>query len=94
MNENIVYFYTFVTNEGKSISLSGSHNILTLAKGEKKTRFIRASKVTLDHQLIMANRTIGIHKIVYSQHTGFYSPLTLTSYLLVNNISTSVFVDR
>ncbi|CAF4548875.1 unnamed protein product [Rotaria socialis] len=91
--KTIIPFYTFITQEGHSISLSGSHNILVVANREEKTQIIRASKVTLNHRLIIASRTVGLKKIEYSQRTGFYSPLTRTSYLLVNNISTSVFVD-
>ncbi|CAF2080502.1 unnamed protein product [Rotaria magnacalcarata] len=91
--KTIIPFYTFITQEGHSISLSGSHNILVVVNGEEKIQIIRASKVTLNHRLIIASRTVGLKTIEYSQRTGFYSPLTRTSYLLVNNISTSVFVD-
>lgn len=90
----VVYFYTFITVEGHAISLSGSHNIFVIAKGEKKVHAIRASKVTLNYQLIMAGRVVDINNIIYSQRTGFYSPLTLSSTLFVNNISTSVYVDQ
>jgi hypothetical protein len=74
--------------------LTGSHNIIVVDKDEKTMKFLRASKVTLEHQLVIVGRPIKLKKIVYSQRIGFYAPLTLTSYLLVNNISTSVHVDR
>ncbi|CAF1332023.1 unnamed protein product [Rotaria sp. Silwood1] len=87
------YFYTFTTIEGHTVSLTDSHFIVTVVNGENKIKIIRASEVTLKHQLIMAGRTIGLEKIVYSIHIGFYSPITLSGYLTVNNISTSVYVD-
>ncbi|CAF4975039.1 unnamed protein product [Rotaria sp. Silwood1] len=87
------YFYTFTTIEGHTISLTDSHFIVTVVNGENKIKIIRASEVTLKHQLIMAGRTIGLEKIVYSIRIGFYSPITLSGYLTVNNISTSVYVD-
>jgi hypothetical protein len=61
--------------------------------GENKMKIICASEVTLEHQLVMAGRTIGLEQIVYSKRIGFYSPVTISGYLLVNNISTSVYID-
>ena len=90
----LVYFYTFTTIEGQSISLSGSHILVVVANGQTSSSFLRASKVTLNHQIVMFNRTVTLAKIDYAPRLGFYAPLTLTGYLLVNNISTSVFVDR
>ncbi|CAF1278499.1 unnamed protein product [Rotaria sordida] len=87
------YFYTFTTIEGHTVSLTDSHFIVAIAKGENKIKIICASEVTLEHQLIMAGRTIGLEKIVYSIRIGFYSPITLSGYLTVNNLSTSVYVD-
>jgi hypothetical protein len=55
---------------------------------------IPASQVTLQHQLIMLDRTIDLEKIVHSVRIGYYSPITLSGYLLVNNLSTSVYVNR
>lgn len=90
---NIAYFYTFTTIEGHTISLTDSHYIIAVTNNEKQMKIIRASKVTLEHQLIMLGRTIRLEKIVYSERIGFYSPITLSGYLFVNNISTSVYVD-
>jgi len=42
----------------------------------------------------MFDRKVPIENILISSRQGFYSPLTLTSSLFVNNISTSVFSDR
>jgi hypothetical protein len=53
----------------------------------------RASSITLDDQLIMANRSIRLQRILHSKLIGYYSPITLSGYLLVNNISTSVYVN-
>lgn len=41
----------------------------------------------------MFNKKVRIENISENIRHGFYSPLTLTSYLLVNNISTSIFAD-
>ncbi|CAF2144924.1 unnamed protein product [Rotaria magnacalcarata] len=87
------YFYTFKTLEEHTISLTDSHFILAMAKDEDKIKIIRASEVTLEHRLIMNHRTIGIEQIVYSERIGFYSPITLSGYLTVNNLSTSVYVE-
>lgn len=57
-------------------------------------KFLRASKVTLEHQLVMMGRSIKLKQILRTQRKDFYSPLTFTSYLLVNNISISVYTDR
>ncbi len=66
---------------------------MIVANGKKKMKTICASKVTLEDQLVMVGRTIGLEKIVYSKRIGFYSPLTISGYLLVNNLSTSTYVD-
>lgn len=49
--------------------------------------------MTSEHQLIMFNKKVKIKNIIENIRYGYYAPLTLTSYLLVNNISTSVFPD-
>jgi len=41
----------------------------------------------------MFNKKVKIESITKNIRNGYYAPLTLTSYLLVNNISTSVFTD-
>jgi hypothetical protein len=94
--ENIflVLFYIFKTKEGHQLSLTGNHIILVYVWEENRTEFIRVSKVTLKHRLIMYGRTIEIESISLNSLVGYYAPLTLTSYLFVNNISTSVFTDR
>ena len=56
-------------------------------------KIIRASQVTLQHRLVIAGRTVGLEKITYTERIGFYSPITLSGYLTVNNVSTSVYVD-
>ena len=48
----------------------------------------------LSHLLIMYDRKGAIKSITMNLRQGYYSPLTLSSYLYVNNISTSVFSDR
>ena len=86
-------FFTFTTTEGHALSLTSAHFIVTVASTETKMKIIRASQVTLQHQLVIAGRTVGLKKITYSERIGFYSPITLSGYLTVNNVSTSVYVD-
>ncbi|CAF0862856.1 unnamed protein product [Adineta steineri] len=92
-SNTLTYFYTFTTIEGHRISLTDSHYIFVVDNNDKKMKTICASKVTLEHQLVIPGRTIGLKEIIYSQRIGFYSPITVSGYLLVNNLSTSVYVD-
>jgi len=87
-------FYTFKTVEGYEISLTATHNIPVFISEENKIQFLRASKVTMKHRLIMFGRNVEIENISIDFLQGYYSPLTNTGYLFVNNISASVFPDR
>ena len=89
----VALFYTFHTEDGYEVSLTETHNILVYLSNDDRIDFLRASRVTLEHQLIMFNRKVKILNITQNIRNGYYSPLTLSSYLLVNNISTSVFAD-
>lgn len=60
---------------------------------DKQIKTIAASKVTLENQLLTVGQTVNITNIVYTQRIGYYAPITLSGYLLVNNISTSVYSD-
>jgi hypothetical protein len=55
--------------------------------------YTAASKVTLTHRLIMLGKIVEIQNITQSYRIGFYAPLTLTGKLLVNNLSSSVYVN-
>src|SRR5262245_46628784 len=87
----LAVFYTFKTKEGYEVSLTFTHNILVYVPEKNQIEYLRASKVTLKHRLIMFGRKVEIESISMNFRTGYYSPLTLSSYLYVNNISTSVF---
>jgi len=89
----VALFYTFHTEDGYEVSLTETHNILVYLSNDDRIDFLRTSRVTLDHQLIMFNKKVKIMNITQNIRNGYYSPLTLSSYLLVNNISTSVFAD-
>ncbi|UJR14333.1 hypothetical protein I4U23_001329 [Adineta vaga] len=89
---NSILFYTFTTYDGYSISLTSNHYIIIFDSEHNKIMYISASKVTQAHHLILSNRTSQIKKINKSVRKGFYSPLTLSGSLLVNNISTSVYI--
>ena len=90
----LVVFYTFTTKDGYEVSLTETHSIPVFDHETNQIAFFRASRVTLKHHLIMFNRRVQIQTITLNRRYGFYSPLTLSGYLLVNNISTSVFSDR
>ena len=90
----VALFYTFKTKQGNEISLTATHNIYVYLPEQDRIEHLRASKVTLDHRLIMHEQKVQIESITVNTRHGYYSPLTLSSYLFVNNISTSVFADR
>jgi hypothetical protein len=73
--------------------MTDTHLMVVVPNNEKQMKTIRASQVTLQHQLLMLDRTIDLKKIEYSERVGYYGPITLSGYLLVNNLSTSVYVD-
>lgn len=73
--------------------MTDAHYIHVATNDAKRMKIIRASSVTLKDKLIMINRSIDLKEILYSKHIGYYSPITLTGYLLVNNISTSVYSE-
>ena len=50
--------------------------------------------MTLNHRLIMHGQKVEIESITLNSRVGYYSPLTLSSYLYINNISASAFADR
>ncbi|CAF0740287.1 unnamed protein product [Adineta ricciae] len=85
-------FYTLTTFDGYSISLTGHHYIPVLNISTNKITHLRASQVTHSHHLVLTNRTSKIVQITKTLRQGFYSPITISGSLLVNNISTSVYV--
>lgn len=89
-----VEFYTMTTIDGDQLSLTDRHYIPVFDVEENRVKIIRTSRVTLKHRLIMFNRTMSIDKIMIGSRRGFFSPLTLSGYLMVNNISASVFSER
>lgn len=90
----LALFYTFKVKNGYEVSLTDTHNIPVFIPEINETQFLPASKVTLKHRLITFDQKLEIETISTNSRQGFYSPLTLSSYLFVNNISTSVFSDR
>jgi len=89
----VALFYTFETEEGSEISLTGNHYIPVYSLQEDRIVYLRASKVTVNHPLIIFNKKVKIVNITQNVRNGYYSPLTLSSNLLVNNISASAFAD-
>jgi len=90
----LALFYTFKTKEGYEVNLTPTHAIIVYVPEEDQIKYLAASKVTLKHRLIMFGQKVELESISMNLRNGYYSPLTLTSYLFVNNISTSVFADR
>ncbi|UJR24594.1 hypothetical protein I4U23_005969 [Adineta vaga] len=86
-------FYTFITVEGHEISLTREHYIVIFDNLTKTIQTICAFQVTLKHQLITIDKFVKIKKIIFSKRMGFSSPITLSGYLLVNNLSTSTYVN-
>ncbi|CAF1678589.1 unnamed protein product, partial [Adineta ricciae] len=84
-------FYTFETTNGLEVSLTGAHYIPVTIDELNKIEHLPASKVTLKHQLFLLGKTVSIKSIRTTIRYGFYSPLSLSSYLFVNNITTLVF---
>ncbi|UJR12604.1 hypothetical protein I4U23_016779 [Adineta vaga] len=56
------YFYTFTTIEGHTISLTDADYIVVATNDKINMEIIHASKVTLNHKLIMAGRRISLEK--------------------------------
>jgi hypothetical protein len=73
--------------------LTDVHFLVVIDKDENKMKMKPASQVTLEDQLLMLGRRIKLKKIIRAVRIGFYSPITLSGYLLVNNLSTSVYSD-
>jgi hypothetical protein len=73
--------------------LTDVHFLVVIDKDENKMKMKSASQVTLEDQLVMLGRRIKLKKIIRAVRIGFYSPITLSGYLLVNNLSTSVYSD-
>lgn len=90
----LALFYKFETVDGHEVSLTGSHNIPIYDRREQRVKVIRSSDVTMQDQLIIRGRKITLRNISTHSAQGFYSPLTMTSYLLVNDILTHVFSDK
>ncbi len=73
--------------------MTEAHYIVVASNNEKRMNIKPASSVTLADQLIMANRSISLQRTVISKRIGYHSTITLSGYLLVNNISTSVYAN-
>ena len=90
----LAVFYQFHTVDGHEVSLTGVHNIPVFNTIEKRVKIVRSQDITMQDQLIMQGRKIELRNITTHTQQGFYSPLTLSSYLMVNDILTHVFSDK
>jgi hypothetical protein len=82
------------TINGYEVSLTEFHNIPVFDPKNNQIQFFPASKVQLTHRLIMYGEIVPIENISSSNLIGFNAPLTRSGYLMVNNISTSVFPNK
>lgn len=89
-----VFFYRFTTTDGKSLSLSKSHWIFVSEANQSDVHYVKSSEVTMNHRLIIFNAKVPLRKIEIVEQVGFYAPMTLSGYLTVNNVSTSIFSVR
>lgn len=80
--------------DGNELSLTDRHYIPVFDVKENRIRMIRSSAISVGDELLMYERRVSVKEISMSFHSDFYSPLTLSGYLLVNNISTSIYSDR
>ena len=76
------------------MSLTGAHNIPIYDRRAQRVKIIRSADVTMQDQLILRGRRVTLQNISTHAAQGFYSPLTLSSYLMVNEILTHVFSDK
>lgn len=87
-------FYTMTLIDGNELSLTDRHYIPVFDVKENRVRMIRSSGVSVGDELLMYEKRVSVKTISVSFRAGFYSPLTLSGYLMVNNISTSIYSDR
>ena len=85
-----VYFYKLTSFDGYSVSVTDLHYLVVIDENNN-IKTLPAYKITMNHQLLTMNRSLKIKSIEYIVQIGYYSPITLSGYLLVNNISTSVY---
>lgn len=90
----VAVFYKFETVDGHEVSLTGAHNIPIFDRREQRVKIVRSAQVTMRDQLIIRGRRVTLRNISTHSAQGFYSPLTLSSYLMVNDILTHVFSDK
>ena len=87
-------FYTMTLVDGNELSLTDRHYIPIFHVNESRIQMIRSADVAAGDQLLMYEKAVAVKKILISFRPGFYSPLTLSGHLMVNNVSTSIFSDR
>lgn len=86
-------FYVIKSTIGHYLHVTNRHTLPVFDTEDNQTKIIRASQVTIKHYIFTLDGKIPIESIALENQRGFYSPLTLTGFLLVNNISTSIFSD-
>ncbi|CAF1319304.1 unnamed protein product [Rotaria sordida] len=89
-------FYTFITDSGHKISLTGLHLIPTISSNNKMN-YIAARQVQLSDQLyVHMNGHIessSIRNITIEIKKGYFVPLTLTGTILINDVLASCYAS-
>ncbi|CAF1265316.1 unnamed protein product [Rotaria sordida] len=93
---NQAQFYTFITDSGHKISLTGLH-LIPIISPNNTMNYIAAREVQLGDQLYaLVNghmKSSPIRNISIEIKRGYFAPLTLTGTLLVNDVLASCYAS-
>ncbi|CAF2109372.1 unnamed protein product [Rotaria magnacalcarata] len=89
-------FYTFITDSGHKISLTGFH-LIPIVSPKSKINYIAAREVQLGDQFyVLINghmESSSVRNITIEIKQGYFAPLTLTGTILVNDILASCYAS-
>ncbi|CAF1020331.1 unnamed protein product [Didymodactylos carnosus] len=93
-------FYTVTISSNRSVSLTGDHLIITYNKQKKRSHFVAANELKVNDYILMGAshsenlqpQLITSIEVLYK--TGFYTPMTYTGTLLVNELAVSCYVKH
>ncbi|CAF1171501.1 unnamed protein product [Rotaria sordida] len=89
-------FYTFITDSGHKISLTGFH-LIPIISSNNKMNYIAARQVQLGDQLyVLMNghmKSSSVRNITIEIKQGYFAPLTLTGTILINDVLASCYAS-